>query len=482
MSTHSPKVSPADSSLRRRVAKDQSLDPEDDPSGSSTASASSPPVADSTTTVTAPASTTAIRTSPTEATDGRILYNGQTYHGTGRLPRDAPFTPSYVNACTFNAVVAFISLVVTVTFFYFKVIAGLLESPQIGYGYYPYSEGGHATPPPGMADQDYWRWVHESGVAVEPRAMLSPICLLPSEQQQQQQHRFVKQEADDGDRDCRLFSKIVVLADSISKYGYSHATHGWVGSLADEYAGKADVVLRGFPGYNTHWVRTLFPEIIEQDSSLSSPSQSPSLSSTPADSYKTPYYTPIKLVIIALGTDDASLPHKRQHIPVSSYAENIRAIVQSIRYPDDPYNYAPDTQVILVTPAPIYDAMWSASLEAVGETKPDRVNEVTREYAQACVAVAEELGLPVVNLWQEIQCQLDHSCPIQESVRPEDFLMDGLHLRRLGNDVLYKGILNAIALSYPTLHPTCWPSVFPGYLAGTSPEQSLLKRQCRRFH
>lgn len=203
--------SATNSSLRRRTGNQDAMGGE----------ASTGPGAGASTTDSVPepaATTTATTTAhPSSAGDGKIYYNGQAYEGTGRLPRDAPFTPSYVNAYTVNSAIAFVSLVVTATFFYFKIIVGLLESPQIG------------------PDREFFMAMGPDNKG-EPRPMLAPLCPL-----QDQAH-------DRGDDDCVLFGKIVVLADTISKYGYTHATQGWLGFLADEWAGRADVVLRDFPG------------------------------------------------------------------------------------------------------------------------------------------------------------------------------------------------------------------------------------------
>ncbi|KAG0009564.1 hypothetical protein BGZ80_002266, partial [Entomortierella chlamydospora] len=399
----------------------------------------------STTATTTTSTSTASSPSVTSNSNDRtVYYNGQAYEGTGRLPRDAPFTPTYVNAYTFNSAVAFVSLIVTVSFFYFKIIAGILESPQIG----PDREFQSSMSYMGPSDQG------------EPRPMLTPLCPMPEQFQETRKQRGSGDGASDDDN-CALFGKIIILADSISTYGYTHATHGWLGSLSDEWVGRADVALRGFPGYNTHWVKSIFPDLLHQET-------------------KSVNVAPVKLVIIALGTDDASFPNTRQYVSLDAYKENLRFLTNSIRYPESP-NYSPDTQVILVTPAPLHDTMWEASLAAVNKTL-DRSNSMTKEYVDACVQVGEELQLPVVNVWHDIQCQVDGTCQLHESERLEDYFMDGFHLQRMGNEVLYKGIMNAVALHYPQLHPVCWPTVFPGYHTESSPEQSILKRHCNNHN
>ncbi|KAG0204957.1 hypothetical protein BGX28_003258 [Mortierella sp. GBA30] len=404
-----------------------------------------------------PASNTAATEETNSSLNRKVYYNGQTYEGTGRLPRDAPFTPTYVNAFTVNSAIAFVSLVVTATFFYFKIIVGILESPQIG------------------PDREFYVQMSAMGPADagEPRPMWTPICPSVPDERNVAQDPSKDQQSWSSSRsntrgsgttqedDCAMFGKIVVLADSISKYGYTHATHGWLGFLADEWAGRADVVLRSFPEYNTHWVNALLPDLLYQESSK-----------VPSE--------PLNLVIIALGTDDASFPNTRQHVAVDAYKDNLKSIIQSIRFPDSP-NFSPHTQLILVTPAPVEDVMWETSLKAINQTM-DRSSNVTKEYAQACAEVGQDLNIPVVDLWSDIQCQVDGSCELHESNQLQDYFMDGLHLRRMGNEVLYKGIMNAVARHSPQLHPTCWPAVFPGYAEGSSPDQSVLKRRCSVRH
>ncbi|KAF9430595.1 hypothetical protein BGZ94_005768 [Podila epigama] len=337
------------------------------------------------------------------------VQDGHTVGGTGRLPRDAPFTPTYVNAYTANSAIAFVSLIFTATFFYFKINAG------------------------------------------EERTMLTPICPSTGHQTPASPTHENNVPTGDGDvdiKECVLFGKIVILADSISKNGYSPATKGWVASLADEWNGRADVVLRSFP------------DLLHQESGSSSTSSK----------------SAIKLVVMALGTDDAAFPNTRKHVPIDQYKENVRAIVSSIWFPDSP-NYAPDTQVVLVTPAPVDDTTLEANFAAIGQPL-DHANNITQLYAQACVEIGKELNVPVVDLWSDIMCQVDGSCDLHESSQLSHYLMeDGLHLRRMGNEVLYMGILNAVAHRYPQLHPICWPSVFPGY-SDQSPEVTSLKRHC----
>jgi lysophospholipase L1-like esterase len=68
----------------------------------------------------------------------------------------------------------------------------------------------------------------------------------------------------------------------------------------------------------------------------------------------------------------------------------------------------------------------------------DRDNEVTKTYAQAAIGVANRCGVPVVDLWTELQRAL-----------PEDgwksSLYDGLHIGPDAAEVLFKLIVDCIA-------------------------------------
>ncbi|KAG0244208.1 isoamyl acetate-hydrolyzing esterase [Actinomortierella wolfii] len=405
--------------------------------------------------------------SPYDLQEPRV-ENGRTVGGTGRLPRDAAFTPTYINTFTVNSFIALISIVVTCTFFYFKIIAGLLESPQIGRSI---GFGSRGIENQLLHPDDVLYYQQFEG---EPRTDVEPICPTDSEN-----HR-IDSMTDDG---CPHFGRIVVLADTIARFGTSHATHGWIGSLVDEWAGRADVIVRSFPGTAAAAAQT-------------------GRQGNPHPS----------LIIIALGTDDAALPFTRQHVSIDEFTDHLKSIVQKFQYPDSP-NFSPHHRIILVTPGPVHDDVWAKSLADV-DRPLDRLNNVTKEYAEAVQRIGNELRIPVVDLWREIMCQIsagpvineDHiaggimerdpelerqqtlakdvlgvePCTVHESSHLDHYLTDGLHLRRMGNEVLSKSILNAVAIHYPEMHPRCWNTIYPGYeTLDPSADQTAIRWHCQ---
>ncbi|KAL2243742.1 GDSL esterase/lipase At5g62930 isoform X3 [Sesamum indicum] len=202
--------------------------------------------------------------------------------------------------------------------------------------------------------------------------------------------------------------QIVLFGDSITQQSFRSG--GWGAALADIYSRKVDVVLRGYGGYNTRWALLMLNQIF------------------PLGSAKPPV-----AVTIFFGANDAARLEgtgKRQHVPVEEYKDNLRKIVQHIK------SGSPNTLVILITPPPIDvegRREYARSLygDKASET-PDRTNEATGVYAKQCVTLANELGLPSVDVWSKMQ---------ETEGWQKKFLSDGLHLTPEGNAVVFSEVV-----------------------------------------
>ena len=118
-----------------------------------------------------------------------------------------------------------------------------------------------------------------------------------------------------------LRPQFVLFGDSITQQGFQ--VGGWVSRFAATYERTADIVSRGFSGYNTRWVLPLLPTIF------------PEGGAAPA------------LVTVLLGANDAARPPPvpglpltganglpfagRQHVPLDEYRANLMEIVACIR-------------------------------------------------------------------------------------------------------------------------------------------------------
>ncbi|KDO18459.1 hypothetical protein SPRG_15168 [Saprolegnia parasitica CBS 223.65] len=200
---------------------------------------------------------------------------------------------------------------------------------------------------------------------------------------------------------------IVTLGDSITQNGANPDIMGYQVMLTQDYVRKADVVNRGCSGWTTRdWVPKL--PLLGREWSHKPPS----------------------LITIFLGANDAALVPEPQHVPLETYAGNLKILLQTLGAT------FPDCRFLLLTPPPIDDTRIKS-----------RSNAEAGKYAAACVAVGAERKVPVVDFWTAMQ-NMPH------------LLSDGLHFNRAGNIAAHALILSAIRQHYPALAPEALPSEF----------------------
>ncbi|RDY05877.1 GDSL esterase/lipase [Mucuna pruriens] len=208
--------------------------------------------------------------------------------------------------------------------------------------------------------------------------------------------------------------KIYLFGDSITESSFAVA--GWGASLAHHFSRTADVVLRGYSGYNTRWALKVLDRVFPA-------------SQGGDDETAT---APIALTVF-FGANDACIPDRCsafQHVPVHEYKQNLHSIVSFFK------KRWPTTLVLLITPPPIdEDARCRNPYVENPQGLPERTNEAAGEYARACIAVAGECGIPVVDLWTKMQ---------QFPDRKEDYLSDGLHLSQSGNQVVFEEVITKL--------------------------------------
>ncbi|XP_058088222.1 GDSL esterase/lipase At5g62930 [Magnolia sinica] len=239
-------------------------------------------------------------------------------------------------------------------------------------------------------------------------------------------------------------------------------------ALVDTYSRKADVMVRGYDGYNTRWALFLLNQLF------------------PLSCTKPPV-----AVTIFFGANDAALlgrTYERLHVPVEEYKDNLRKIVRQLK------ECSRTMLVVLITPPPVdengrkeyarFDTFphFNHYGEQAAEL-PERTNEMAGVYAKQCVEVAKELVLPSVDLWSKMQ----------ETVGwQKKFLSDGLHLTEEGNAVVHREVVrvfNEACLCGPEM-PYDFPHHFE--IDAENPAkafQRLLRSECKilnevllRFH
>ncbi|KAJ1688487.1 hypothetical protein LUZ63_019877 [Rhynchospora breviuscula] len=232
--------------------------------------------------------------------------------------------------------------------------------------------------------------------------------------------------------------QIVLLGDSITEQSFRAG--GWGAALADSYSRKADIVVRGYGGYNTRWALLLLHHLFPLYSCLPPP----------------------LAVTIFFGANDAALfgrQSQKQHVPLPEYKDNLRKIISHFK------QISPTMLVVLIAPPPVDEdareqyamfVFFSLSFTLIpfsslqyakpsfnnrslygdkARKLPERTNEVTGTYATQCVDLAQEMHVPCIDLWTLMQ---------QTQGWQKLFLRDGLHLTEEGNGLVHSEVLRAL--------------------------------------
>ncbi|XP_051124990.1 GDSL esterase/lipase At5g45920 [Andrographis paniculata] len=203
--------------------------------------------------------------------------------------------------------------------------------------------------------------------------------------------------------------KIYLFGDSITEHSFSHG--GWGASLADHFSRTADVVLRGYSGYNTRWAVEVKERVFP-----------------PSDGRED-----VVAVTVFFGANDACIPDRYagfQHVPLDEYKQNLQSIVAFFK------KRWPSARVVLITPPPIDETTRLLHPYADNPSGlPERTNEAAGIYAKQCLAVAAECGVAAINLWEKMQ-----ESPGWEKA----FLSDGLHLTAKGNEFVFEKVVEQL--------------------------------------
>ncbi|XP_069146225.1 GDSL esterase/lipase CPRD49 isoform X2 [Solanum lycopersicum] len=119
--------------------------------------------------------------------------------------------------------------------------------------------------------------------------------------------------------------QIVLFGSSIVQFSYSH--EGWGSILTDLYSCKADIVLRGYGGWNTRLALLVLDQIFPKDATIQ-----PSL------------------VIVYFGGNDSMKPDPNglnAHVPLLEYIQNMKNIVLHIK------SLSEKTRIIVLSTPPV---------------------------------------------------------------------------------------------------------------------------------
>mmetsp|Transcript_22473 Transcript_22473/g.64613 ORF Transcript_22473/g.64613 Transcript_22473/m.64613 type:complete len:250 (-) Transcript_22473:457-1206(-) len=221
--------------------------------------------------------------------------------------------------------------------------------------------------------------------------------------------------------------RLVLFGDSITQFGFGELAgsgYGWISRLSSTYSRRADVLSRGFSGYNTRHALGILPSVLTD-------------CGAGTRGGRVLFYT------LWFGANDAALPGTRQHVPAEEYAANIKKMVGLIRSAHDDAS-TPVPPIVLITPPPVFQPWWEEWCKTYGRDKSDRTNEASRQYGLAMQSVGKELECETLDTWT----LLGGDAPGYER-----YLTDGLHLSEEGNKAIYEGLMALVENKFPNLAP-----------------------------
>lgn len=215
---------------------------------------------------------------------------------------------------------------------------------------------------------------------------------------------------------------ILVVGDSLTEQGFENQ---WCAKLQHHYQRRADVVCRGFGGYNTRWVLE-------------------TLESSGREHIIPPHVVDQTLFcVVFLGANDAVSAEYPQHVPLDEYEANLRKIATCLNDVVRPAH-----GVIILTPPPIDQVRY---LEYVrrervpGATSSSRTLENTRNYRNAALRVASGLAFATgVDLYTAFMGEAAEGSFEPNSSWSAPFV-DGLHFNAYGGNIVFNALISSIA-------------------------------------
>ncbi|KAH6769254.1 SGNH hydrolase-type esterase superfamily protein [Perilla frutescens var. frutescens] len=218
--------------------------------------------------------------------------------------------------------------------------------------------------------------------------------------------------------------QFVLFGSSVVQQSFSN--EGWGAILTDLYDRKADIILRGYSGWNSRRAIQVLDLIFPKEAEVQ-----PSL------------------VIVYFGGNDAVHPHPSGlgvHVPLPEYIENMKKIYRHLKSLSD------KIRVIFLTSPPVNEALIHEHFGNLHDHQA-RTNESCRRYAEALVELSKQSNIKVINLWTAIQQRGDWATT---------YLTDGIHFTREGSQIVVREILKVIKEAdwEPSLFWTSMPTEF----------------------
>ncbi|XP_027110803.1 GDSL esterase/lipase CPRD49 [Coffea eugenioides] len=221
-----------------------------------------------------------------------------------------------------------------------------------------------------------------------------------------------------------LRPQFVLFGSSIVQLSFSN--EGWGATLTDIYPRKADIIMRGYYGWNSRRALQVLDQVFPKDAAIQ-----------PA------------LVIVYFGGNDSIGPHPSglgPHVPLAEYVENMRKIAIHLKSLSD------STRLIFLSCPPVNEAVLQATYNPM-LSEIVRTNELCQMYSEALIELCKEMGIKVIDLFNAIQ-------------KRDDWLTacftDGVHFSAEGSNIVVEEILKVLREAdwVPSLHWKSMPTEF----------------------
>ncbi|KAH9608902.1 hypothetical protein KSS87_007833 [Heliosperma pusillum] len=218
--------------------------------------------------------------------------------------------------------------------------------------------------------------------------------------------------------------QFVLFGSSIVQFSFSNG--GWGSNLADIYARKADIIVRGYSGWNSRRALAVVDQVFPKDAPFQ-----PSL------------------IIVYFGGNDSMGAHPSglgPHVPLPEYVENMRKIATYLKDLSDA------TRIIFLSTPPV-DEAFIKNNKSQFLSDLDRTNDICGKYSEALIELCKEMDLKVIDLWTVLQKREDWLTSV---------FTDGIHLSAEGSQIVTEEILKTIkeAEWEPSLHWKSMPTEF----------------------
>lgn len=208
--------------------------------------------------------------------------------------------------------------------------------------------------------------------------------------------------------------KILLLGDSITQYSFDLKNNGWSIHLNDYYTGKVDILNRSREAHTTKSILPFIKEYFNEQN-------------------KDQYISNIDMVIVTLGSNDASDPTKivdkewTQYTSLDEYEKYINDMIDLFKQNNVKY-------ILLVTPPQMNTDNWNKySTKYFKLPTGIKSYELTKLYADRLIEIKNkktENNIYLVNMWEN---KWGHTA-----------FVDGLHLSKEGNKLFFTILKNTI--------------------------------------